>query len=411
MRDTLRFFGVDKPTFSYKMKDAIREGYLVPYQIYKAKTVKTAADGGFEVKRAELDWSAMDGTTRAELEKLFEGTDTIVVDPAALERKFTIPERNRAMVREYRDVLENGYTDAKGVVRKPLLGKSIVFAVTKRHAETLANMFDTAFADKKPSPEVRYADIVVSGMGPDDTVDGMTKIKRFKKEPFPQILVSVNMLDTGFDCPEVVNLLFARFTRSTILYQQMRGPGTRKAKGKPVFTMFDFVGVTDFHGDDEEAGEGGIVVERPRKPQREPRKLISLDINDHIDPTTRAWVTVDEDGNMVFPEASEARAAEIGARFEAWLLSLDDQLSPDQERWLRAVGSQLRANADTWDEFTAGHFAFPPFTLMGGIPEAQRVFCGSERLDMLMDSLNAAVFPPADEGGDNAAPDRPAAPQ
>ncbi len=91
---------------------------------------------------------------------------------------------------------------------------------------------------------MRYADYVVSGQGADDTVDGMSKIRRFKKEPFPQILVSVNMLDTGFDCPEVVNLVFARFTRSRILYQQMRGRGTRKARNKPMFTMFDFVGVT-----------------------------------------------------------------------------------------------------------------------------------------------------------------------
>src|SRR5690606_25215994 len=127
--------------------------------------------------------------------------------------------------------------------RKPLIGKTIVFAVTKRHAETLAQFFDTEFADQKDNPEVRYADYVVSGTGKDDTADGMTKIKRFKKEKFPQILVSVNMLDTGFDCPEVVNLVFARFTRSTILYRQMRGRGTRKARNKPVFTMFDFVGV------------------------------------------------------------------------------------------------------------------------------------------------------------------------
>lgn len=409
IRDTLRFFEVDRPSFSYKMKDAIRDGFLVPYQIYKAKTVKTAAEGGFEVARDELDWSAMDADTKAELEKLFEEeaaankkprepkkTDSITIDPAALERKITIPERNRAMVREFRQVMDNGYLDAKGVLRKPLLGKVIVFAVTKRHAETLANMFDQAFADKKPSPEVRYADYVVSGMGDDDTVDGMTKIKRFKKEPFPQILVSVNMLDTGFDCPEVVSLVFARFTRSTILYQQMRGRGTRKAKGKPVFTMFDFVGVTDYHGDDEAAGEGGLVMERKPRPYNEPRKLLSLDVDDHIDPNTRAWVTVDEDGNLVFPEASEQQQEQIGARFEAWILAREEEFSPDQERWLRTVGSQLRANADTWDEFTAGHFAFPPFTLMGGLPEALRVFGGAEALDDILESLSAAVFGDAD---------------
>jgi type I restriction enzyme R subunit len=392
IRDTLRFFEVDRPTFTYKLKDAIREGYLVPYQIYKAKTIKTAAEGGFEVRRNELDWSAMDAATRAEFELLFEDRQSIVVDPAALERRFTIPERNRAIVREFREVLEAGYTDAKGILRKPLLGKTIVFAVTKRHAETLAQLLDAAFADRKPSPNVRYADYVVSGMGAEDTVDGMTKIKRFKKEEFPTILVSVNMLDTGFDCPEVVNLVFARFTRSAILYQQMRGRGTRKAKGKPLFTMFDFVGVTDFHGDEDESGEGGILTAPPRKRHYEPRRLLSLDVDDHIDPTTREWVSVDENGNMIFPDASEAKAADLGARFEAWLLSRDDSLTPDQERWLRMVGSQLRANADSWDEFTAGHFAFHPFTLLGGVPEAIRIFGGEDQLDSLLESLNAEVF-------------------
>ena len=153
VRDTMRFFEVDRPTFTYRLKDAINDGYLVPYQIYRAKTVKTAAEGGFPVSRAELDWNGMDAGARAELERLFaEEGDPITVDPSALERRFTIPERNRAMVREYRDVLTKGYVDAKGMQRKPLIGKTIVFAVTKRHAETLARLLDEAFADRKPSP-------------------------------------------------------------------------------------------------------------------------------------------------------------------------------------------------------------------------------------------------------------------
>lgn len=395
VRDTLRFFEVDKPTFSYKLRDAIHDGYLVPYQIYKAKTVKTAADGGFEVKKDELDWTAMDAATRTEFEQLFKEGDSITVDPNALERRFTIPERNRAMVREFRQVLENGYVDHKGVLRKPLIGKTIVFAVTKRHAATLAELLDAEFADKKPDPAVRYADYVVSGVGPDDTVDGMTKIKRFKKESFPQILVSVNMLDTGFDCPDVVNLIFARFTRSAILYQQMRGRGTRKATNKPIFTLFDFVGVTGYHGDDEEYAEGGIVVPKPPRPRPKPRRLLGLDIDDHIDPNTREWVTVDEDGNMVFPEASELKANELGLRFEGWLLQ-QTNLNAEQERWLRLLGSQIRANADTLDEVIPEHFAyFQMFSQMGGLLEARRVFGGAAPLDSLLESLNAAVF-----GGD-----------
>lgn len=411
VRDTLRFFEVEQPTFSYKLKDAIRDGVLAPYQVYGAKTVKTAAEGGFEVKKSELDWSAMNADTRAEFDLLFADANTVVIDPSALERRFTIPERNRAIVREFRQVLENGYLDRKGVLRLPLVGKTIVFAVNKKHAETLATLLDAEFADKKPSADVRFADYVVSGAGPDDTVDAAAKIRRFKREAFPQILVSVNMLDTGFDCPEVCNLIFARFTRSAILYQQMRGRGTRKTSKKPIFTMFDFVGVCDWHGDDDTIGEGGFVVAKaPRTGPYQPKRLLSLDIDDHIDPTTREWITVDENGNMLFPEASSRHAAEMGVKFEAWFLSRD-ALTPEQERWLRILGSQIRANADTLTEVIPEHFAyFHTFSQMGGLREAQRIFGGEAEVETLLESLNASLFGNPDAqavAGDNA---RPAAP-
>ena len=110
VRDTLRFFEVDKPTFTYKLKDAIADGYLVPYQIYKAKTVKTAAESGFEVKKGR---TRLDGHgcrhPQLQFEQLFKDGDSITVDPnQPLERRFTIPERNRAMVREFRQVLGDG---------------------------------------------------------------------------------------------------------------------------------------------------------------------------------------------------------------------------------------------------------------------------------------------------------------
>lgn len=411
VRDTLRFFEVDTPTFSYRLKDALRDGHLVPYQIYKAQTVKTASEGGFEVLRSELDWPAMAAGPRAELEQFFGTADRITVDPSALERRFTIPERNRAIVREYAQVMDHGYVDARGVQRKPLLGKTIVFAVNKRHAETLAQMFDAQFAHLKPSPEVRFADYVVSGQGADDTTDGLSKIRRFKKEKFPQILVSVNMLDTGFDCPEVVNLVFARFTRSSILYQQMRGRGTRKARGKPVFTMFDFVGVADFHGDDDDYAQGGVVLARQARRTYQPRRLLALDVDDHIDPTTREWITVDEDGNMVFPAAHEQLAAQLGTRFEAWLLR-QPELGLGEEAWLRMVGQQLRANAAHYSgegvEFQAEQFAFHPFSQLGGVQQALRVFGKQERLDQLLADLNQAVFRPDAAAGD--APGARAAP-
>ena len=395
VRDTLRFFEVDKPTFSYGIRQAISDGWLVPYQIYKAKTVQTVKHDGIEVKKSELDWTAMDEETRAELAQAFGESDTLVVDPSALERRFTIPERNRAIVREFRKVMDEGYRDAQGILRKPVPGKTVVFAVTKRHAETLARMFDEAYADLKPNPAVRYADYVVSdtGRAGEDSVDGITRIRQFKKQPFPQIMVSVNMLDTGFDFPELLNLVFARYTRSEILYRQMRGRGSRRAPGKGMFTMFDFVGVTDeFEGQDAMV-LGGPVADHPRRRPPKPRRLLALDIDDHIDPTTRSWLTLDAEGHLVVPAEVEQRAQAVGARFEAWLLQHEDQYNAEQRRWLALLGSALRANAEYLDTFTSDHFdVFSAFTALGGQARAAALFGGAQALDELLTDVNLAVF-------------------
>jgi type I restriction enzyme R subunit len=171
----------------------------------------------------------------------------------------------------------------------------------------------------------------------------------------------------------------------------MRGRGTRKFPTKPIFSLFDFLGVCVYQGDDVVFGEGGVITTKPRVRPPQPRKLLALDINDHIDPTTRGWITVDEAGNMVFPEASEQKAAEVGTSFEEWLLN-QTGLTPSEESWLRVIGNQLRANADTLDEFSLAHFAFPPFNLMGGVMQATRVFGSEDRLESVLTDLNEAVF-------------------
>ena len=394
VRDTLRFFGLAEPTFRYTLGEAIQEGHLVPYRIYKALTVKTAAEDGFKVRREELDWTAMDALTREEFDTLFAESDNITVDPQALERKFTIPERNRAIVKEFRDAHEKGFMARDGSRYAPDWGKTIVFAVTKRHAETLALMFDEHFADMKPHPATRYADFVVSDVGGGPAPDASALIKRFKEETFPQILVSVNMLDTGFDCPEVVNLVMARFTRSATLYRQMRGRGTRKAPhiGKTGFTIFDFVGVTDFHGDEEGEIEGGLVQEAGRPPgPGGPRMLLTLDVNDHIDPASREWLTLDNNGRIVHTPEHEARAAEIGLLFEAWR-GEHDEFDTEQARWAGLIGSRVRADAMNMDALGGWDFDEHPFAALGGYDQARRVFGGEKSLGRLIAGFNAAVF-------------------
>ena len=152
--------------------------------------------------------------------------------------------------------------------------------------------------------------------------------------------------------------------------------------------------MADFHGDDEDVpADGGFVV-TAKEPDRDPRKrgLLVLDINDHIDPATLGWVTLDENGNEQHgAPAVDPRASELGARFEEWLLA-QSAMTPDRERLLRMVGEVIRANASDLESFEAYHFANDPFRSIGGRRVAERLFGGPAELEALLVSLNAAVF-------------------
>ena len=96
--------------------------------------------------------------------------------------------------------------------------------------------------------------------------------------------------------------------------------GARRADPvvKTGFTIFDFVGVTDFHGDDEEQINGGFVSAGLRPDGSDcPRLLPILDVDDRIDLETPAWQTLDQHGRIVCTPEHEARAAELGVRAEA----------------------------------------------------------------------------------------------
>jgi type I restriction enzyme R subunit len=88
-----------------------------------------------------------------------------------------------------------------------------------------------------PEHKGEYAQVISSDVSNADEL-----IRKFKQEAYPQIAVSVGMLDTGFDCREVLHLVMCRRVRSPILYQQMRGRGTRTAPHieKKRFVIYDF---------------------------------------------------------------------------------------------------------------------------------------------------------------------------
>jgi len=214
-RNTYKLFGCwdeteqkGKPTFAYSIRSGIKEGYLAGYDI------------------VQID-------TRVSLEGVnFDGED---YSPEDLERKINVPARNEQVVQAYFSEEE------KREPNKPR--KAIVYAVTKRHAAQLAYYFNQA----KPEYKGRFAEVITS-----DTEDPRGAIRRFKLEELPTIAVSVGMMDTGIDAPMVENLIMVRPTRSPILYQQMRGRGSRLDSriNKKSFRIYDFAGVTKYFNDE-----------------------------------------------------------------------------------------------------------------------------------------------------------------
>ena len=390
VKDTLKFFNLKEPSFSYGMERAIKEGYLLPYYTYKARTVKTNFEKGILINQNDIDWEILKEKDQITLKNFFKDKQEEYFPHTWLERKFTIPKRNISLVQEYRNVLDNGFLNKNQERFYPQEGKTIVFAVTKSHAMTLAKMFDDNFKDKKPRPEIRYADFVISEMGEDVSEEAKIKIKKFKDEDYPKILVSVGMLDTGFDCPEVTNLVHARFTKSNILYRQMRGRGARRADHikKKCFWMFDFVGVTDYHNDNEDDGGGGKVIDKTSKLNPNPTNLIEVDIDDWIDPDSRTIITLDENGNIKRPEDEEELSERLGIKFEGWLSSYEN-IDYEKEKFLRIIGEQIKSNSKSLKQIDYSLFAYPPFQ---GLNQAINKLGGKNSVDKIINEINNSIL-------------------
>ena len=231
-RNTFRVFNCEDktPTAYYSLDQAVEEGFLVPYEVY-THTTQFLRDG---IKYKDLT----EEQTR-QLEEDGELPESFNYENHHVDKQVFNRDTNRIILR---NLMENGIADETG--HAP--GKSIVFARNHNHAVLLAEIFNELY----PQYGGKFCRVI-------DNYDPRAEqlIDDFKsdKNSNPRIAISVDMLDTGIDVPEIVNLVFAKPIRSLVKFEQMIGRGTRLCtnlfgteKNKTLFRIFDHWGNFEF---------------------------------------------------------------------------------------------------------------------------------------------------------------------
>lgn len=248
-RNTYDFFEMEHgvPTYAYDYETAIYQDHvLVPYYNYEVKT-KFLDEG------ITYDDLSDEDKERYEDDFIEDGMMPDFIPSAALN-KFVFNEKTVDMVLQ--DLMERGIK----VVGGDRLGKTIIFAQNKRHTEFILERFNKLY----PQYHGSFAQRVIC----DDSY-AQTIIDDFKRpEKEPHIAVSVDMMDTGIDVPECVNLVFFKKVRSKAKFWQMIGRGTRLCKGlscvdqidgvytdKRRFLIFDYCGNFEYFREHKEGYE------------------------------------------------------------------------------------------------------------------------------------------------------------
>ena len=231
-KNTYEIFELESgvPTYGYELAQAVKDGYLVDYMSVETK-LKFIEQG--------ITYEDLTDDEKEEYENLFE------------DENGEIPERiNSSALNEWifnrdtiRQVLNILMTDGIKIEYGEKLGKTIIFAKNHLHAEKILEVFNSEYPHLKGFAQVIDNKINYA----QSLIDEFSDPKKM-----PQIAISVDMLDTGIDVPEVLNLVFFKKVMSKAKFWQMIGRGTRLCPGlldgdnKNKFYIFDFCGNFEF---------------------------------------------------------------------------------------------------------------------------------------------------------------------
>lgn len=223
-RNTYYLFNLEEgnPTYAYELKNAVDEGFLVSYHTVETK-LKLPTRG--------IHYDELSVEEQEEFENNF-GDDISEVSGSEINKHLFNAETIDKVLKQ---VMDLGIRDSSG----DEIGKTIIFAQNHRHAEVIKERFEKLF----PQKGSHYAEVIDNHIKySQDLIDQFSN-----KDTMPQIAISVDMMDTGIDVPEVVNLVFFKAIKSRVKFWQMIGRGTRKCpnlfgegQDKKEFLVFDY---------------------------------------------------------------------------------------------------------------------------------------------------------------------------
>ena len=240
------------PTYYYELTDAVKQGYLVPPKSFDVP-IKFLQHG--------IKYKDLPEEEKEEYEVLFYDDET-----GSIPDEIDAGKLNKWLFNEdtVDKVLEHLMLNGIKVEGGDRLGKTIIFAKNHDHAEYIKDRFDANY----PKLKGHFARVI-------DTYNtyAQSLINDFSvKEKEPTIAISVDMLDTGIDVPEVVNLVFFKIVRSKTKFHQMIGRGTRLCPDlfapevdKENFYIFDFCQNFEYFDENPDGVEGKLQVSLSQK--------------------------------------------------------------------------------------------------------------------------------------------------
>jgi type I restriction enzyme R subunit len=363
-RNTYGLFDLEDgvPTDAYSLEEAVRDGFLVPPQAVSVP-LKFQREG---IKYSDLSEADKDDWDAIEWDD--DGNVPTQVEAEAVNKwLFNIDTVDKVLAH----LMTRGVMVAGG----DRLGKTILFAKNQAHADFIADRFNKNY----PHYKGEFARVITF-----TTEYAQSLIDNFSnKEKQPHIALSVDMLDTGVDVPEVVNLVFFKLVRSKTKFWQMLGRGTRlcpdlfgPGQHKEFFYLFDFCQNLEFFGQNPATTEGSLgaslgkrlftsrlelIGELDRAPQEEAsRTLVKEPPATYGDPRTGQQVrrTVSErlhkevaamnvDNFVIRPRR---RVVEKYAKPEAWTVLTPEALT-ELAQEVAGLPSEIEAEAEEAKRF------------------------------------------------------------